>query len=552
MQTKHKKKLQLGLFGSFIARWSDGTPIDISGDKKRSFIAMLATAAEGRHSRSWLQEKLWSRAGEKNGRASLRKTLTRLKADVGEVGFNTLFRTSYSEIQLDLDQVELIGHRSDGDFLEGINIFEPGFQKWLRETRNFYEKGAISVDLTSKKKRTVPSIAVIPFLSFTNDPSERHLGDMVSLEISRTLSRSNMINVISHLASRQFCISSVKLETVKSSLDVDYLVSGTINVQGKTFQLDVDFIDVSSGSVIWTDRFYGKMNEFFHNDCESIFTISNRIGYAILSASIELSMSRPMPDVPSHALLMSSIGLMHSNDLSQFNRAKNGLNELIFNREIKDSKLHAWLALWHMITIPQGWAESLQKADLNANICIEEALAIDSGCAFSLAIDAMVKNGQPQTVNQAVAQLREAKINEPNNSFAWLMDARVNAFEGDGDNAVFSAEKALRLSPIGPQKYFYQNIAATAYLSAEKYEDALSLINESIAVNAYHRSSLRVKTVALYKLGRQKEAEEAMGTMRSIDPSLTVANYLETHPAGRNKIGKAWAHAMEKSGLPRN
>ncbi|MEP4354305.1 MAG: hypothetical protein ABJ338_14080 [Lentilitoribacter sp.] len=540
------------MFGNFTAKWSDGTPLSISGDKKRVLLAMLATAAEGRHSRSWLQETLWGRAGEKNGRASLRKTLTRIKAELGEDNYDVLFKTTYSEIQLDLDSVELVGHRLDGEFLEGINFFEMGFRKWLRDKRDFYEKGAISVDHKARQRRIVPSIAVVPFLSFTNNPDERHLGDMVSLEISRTLSRSNMINVISHLASRQFCTSSVELEAVKSSLDIDYLVSGTINVRGEQFRLDIDFIDVSSGFVIWSDSFNGKMKDFFRSDCESVITVSNRIGYAILSASIELSMSKPMPDVPSHALLMSSIGMMHSNDFGQFKRAKEGLKELVYNRKIKDSKLQAWLALWYMMAIPQGWAKSFYHADQCANDCANQALDIDPSCAFSLAIDGMVKNGRPHTLKKAVAQLREAKINEPNNSFAWLMDARIHAFEGDGENAVLSANKALLLSPVGPQKYFYENIAATAFLSAEKYDHALDLIEKSLAVNAKHRSSLRVKTIALYELDRLTEAKETMSFLRTIDSGLTVQNYLETHPAGRNATGILWANALEKSGLPQS
>ena len=54
----------------------------------------------------------------------------------------------------------------------------------------------------------------------------------------------------------------------------------------------------------------------------------------------------------------------------------------------------------------------------------------------------------------------------PNESLAWLLKGTLHAFKGEGEQAVYGTEHALRLSPLDPLRYFYDSLAATAALSA--------------------------------------------------------------------------------------
>ncbi len=351
----NKCVLRLRMFGAFSAQWSNGKIIEIRGNKQRALIAVLATAAGGKHTRGWLQETLWGRSGAKHGRANLRRMLSDLKIIFAEE-FDLLFSVDHADIQLNLDHIALEGDIRDGDFLAGIDIWEDGFRNWLHEKREYYKYA------TSRPARdpvvTAPTISIVPFLSIHQNDAERHLSDVVALEVSRALSRSTMINVISHLSSREFSGKVVTLSEIRDNLKVDYLATGSIRVNGQEFSVDVDLISAESGNIIWTRNFSGVFGDIFENQRGTAYEIANQIGHGILSASVELAKTQPLPNIESHALLMSAIKWLHSNDLAEFKKSLELLQELTQNRRIKDANLYAWMAFWHLHAIPQGWSSN--------------------------------------------------------------------------------------------------------------------------------------------------------------------------------------------------
>lgn len=65
---------------------------------------------------------------------------------------------------------------------------------------------------------------------------------------------------------------------------------------------------------------------------------------------------------------------------------------------------------------------------------------------------------------------------------AWLWKGTMHAFKGEGDEAVEGVERAVRLSPLDPRRSYYDSLAATAYLSAEKFDRAIELARRSLRV----------------------------------------------------------------------
>ena len=78
--------LQLNVIGPFDLRRTDGSRVTITSKKARAVLAMLAVAPGGRRERRWLQYKLWSERGEREGAASLRQTLSALRRALAPMG----------------------------------------------------------------------------------------------------------------------------------------------------------------------------------------------------------------------------------------------------------------------------------------------------------------------------------------------------------------------------------------------------------------------------------------------------------------------------------
>ena len=191
----------------------------------------------------------------------------------------------------------------------------------------------------------------------------------------------------------------------------------------------------------------------------------------------------------------------------------------------------------------RGMSASERRERVNA------ALDLNPECAFSLTIDGLVRNNLLKRPDESQECYDRALEIDPNNALAWLLTGTLNAFVGKGDVAVQQATRALSLSPLDPHLYFFESLAATCHLTAFDFEKALELADRSMISIRRHASTHRVRTIALYGLGRYDEARQSAQELLRIEPGLTVENYLRNHPAALYPTGKYWAKALGESGI---
>ncbi|MEO0636141.1 MAG: hypothetical protein AAFY73_05780 [Pseudomonadota bacterium] len=541
--------LEVRLFGAFSMQWEDGTPVYVSSIKARALIGLLCLAPAGTHSRAWLQECLWGRAHNQTDRINLRQALTKLRKEFGP-RFDDVFTLTTADVAINLDRLRLLGDRRDGRLLEGIDIAESIFQGWLEDKREAStDLGPVLKQPLRRPEELLPSLAVLPLMAVSGADVESHGGDMIALEVIRALSRSKLMNVVSHLSSRQFQVRTISLGEVRESLQVDYVMSGTVRLSGSHVNLEAELLDAETGRILTSLPFETRLDDLLAGRSEMIRKLSNTIGQAVLSASVELAQNTPLPDVPAHALLMSSINLMHRPDIAPFARARRNL-EALTSRLPTHSIPKAWLAKWYILAIAQNWSSDVSVDTLMAAKWANEALEANPTCSFSLAIDGMVQNQNIQQIDKARERFDDALEIDPNNAIAWLLKARLHSFTGSSADAVKCARQANLLSPVDPNRYFFQTITATAYLANNEPRKALDLANRSLASNRTHASTLRVKTIALEQLGEHHEAAQVAQSILKLEPSFCIEAYRKSHPATEFSIGGIWADALRSAGIP--
>lgn len=550
--------LKLRLHGTFAAYWHDGSEIDLRSVKLQALLALLAVSPSQRRTRAWLQDMLWGRSGPELGRASLRRGLSNLRQQFGE-RFDDIFEVTNDSLRFREGVVEIIGEPGDGDLLEGIDIREDAFEDWLLARRLTGVMPTVRVSSQEPTRegrlflndpaRVTPSIAVIPFVALTPEGHDSSLGDLFAQEITRSLSRSHLLTVISHLSSRCLSNQALGLQELRDKLDVDYAVNGCLRLQGDAVRIDVDFIDVHSGRVCWTREFFGSLSDFFAGNDATVQQVTSTIGEAILTSELELATSQPLPDVPSHTLLMSGITLMHRQTLASFSKARTYVEEVI-RRAPKHSVVHAWLGKWYILSVQQGWSINLSKDTQTACDCTQRALDLDPDCAFSLAIDGFAQNNLMKRFDTSLERFDAALDRDPNSALAWLLKGTLHAFVDDGPHAVECTNRARILSPLDPHRYFFDSLSATAQLANSDYAAALELAEKSLRANRRHTSTLRVRTIALQQLGREAEAHASAAELLKLEPTLTIEHYLHKHPAAGFRTGREWADALRAAGVP--
>jgi len=394
-----------------------------------------------------------------------------------------------------------------------------------------------------------PTLAIVPFSDRTNISVHHFFGEIVAEELIRTLSQSHELNVISRLSTTALRDRGMNLAEISGHLNANYVLSGSYRVVDLHFGLDLELADAKSGQVIWVDRLDGRVDEVISGQRELIHHVVAGVSAAIESREVSRAQSQALPNLESYTLLLGAIGLMHHLSLRDFEEAHRLLETLI-ERASRQSLPLAWLGKWHVLRVQQGWSEDPQHDARRALQCTTQALDADPHCALALAVDGIVHTNLLKRLDIAQDRYELAIETNPSESLAWLLKGTLHAFRGEGRQAVLDTERAGLLSPLDPHRYFYDSLAATAYLSAHQYDRALEYAKRSLRANRTHTSTLRAIAVAQLKLGRADEARETTAELMSREPTLTVSGWLERSPSSDFQIGQEWAEAFRELGVP--
>lgn len=545
-----EKLLEINLFGACVVRKAGGHGFEILGTKHRGMFALLATAPFGRRTRTYLQDLLWGTSCFDSGRQSLRRALSDIKIQMG-ADFDRLLTVNNTEITLNLPLVHFIGRPGGNEFLEGLDVRDVLFEEWLRGIRINPEQvhGLFSATSQPPPPAILPTIVVLPFRAITPDPQNAILGDWLAEEIARSLSRSNLLEVISHLSSRELSRTVIDLERVRDRLKVDYCVIGSLRVIDNTVILGVDCLDAASGRIIWTRQFTGKIAEFLTENSPPVVEVVQTVGRTVASEAVRHVRGRHVADLEDHQLLVAGVGLMHQQKLVSFARSRELIEEAI-RRAPRAAEARAWLGEWHVMSVFNGWTTDAARDTQIALDCAARALDIDPENAFCLTIDGVVHNNLKQDLGIAQQRFDAALDLNPNESMAWLCSGILDAYRDDGASAVRRVEKAIRLSPMDPFGYFFDSLAASAHLAAQDYSNALKFADRSLAKNDRHPSTLRARICALHYLGRAAEARATGLALLQRQPGFTLADYVKSHPAAKFQLGKNVTQALAAAGIP--
>jgi class 3 adenylate cyclase/TolB-like protein/Tfp pilus assembly protein PilF len=395
-----------------------------------------------------------------------------------------------------------------------------------------------------------PSIAVMPFEARPRPAEEGEvLGEVLAEEIIRCLSRTPELNVISRLSTSAFSGRAATLGEIGQHLQTEYVLSGSYSSDGTKILLNAELAETGSGRILWTRRMSGQVADLFSEEQEIVGQLAAEVQTALESRELARSRLQPLPSLRSYTLLMGAIALMHRLSSRDFDEAHNLLEALI-ERGRRQPIPQAWLANWHVLRVQQGWSSDPQKDAYLATESTKRALDVDPDCSLALAVDGLVHTNLLRKLDVASDRYDHAIRANPSNALAWLLRGTLHAFKSEGAEAVENTERALKLTPLDPHRYFYDSLAATACVSARQYERAIELARRSLRVNRLHTSTLRVLIASQWHLGREEEARQTAKDLLKLQPDLTVSGWLRNSPAAPYAVGQETAQALRGAGIP--
>lgn len=403
--------------------------------------------------------------------------------------------------------------------------------------------------ITSTMPQLRPTIAVIPFVA-RGSRSEHHVvGEVLADEIISSLSRTSELNLISRLSTTVFRERNASLEEVSGYLNADYVLSGAYRKTGEEIRLTIELAVPRTGAVVWSDSLTGNIHAVVTGRDELVDEIVASVSMAVMARELQRAQSLPLPTLESYTLLMGAIALMHRLSWQDFDRSRQMLQELC-ERVPRQPVPWAWLAKWHVLRVQQGWSEDPKREAELALDCGRRALAADPQCSLALVISGLVHTNLLKQLDVAQEQYELALSVNPNDSLAWLLKGTLHAFRGEGKLAIDNTQRALKLSPLDPHRYFYDSLAATAALSAGHYRRAIELSKHSLRSNRTHTSTFRALAISQWQIGLHDDARKTVRELLRLEPNLTIANYMLRSPSSGYETGKIWSNALREAGVP--
>jgi adenylate cyclase len=108
-----------------------------------------------------------------------------------------------------------------------------------------------------------PSIAVLPFDNFSNDPEQDFLADGLTEEIITALSKTPELFVIARNSTFIYKDKSVPVRQVAEEQGVRYVLEGSVQRSGERIRINAQLIDALEGNHIWAERYDREFEDLF-------------------------------------------------------------------------------------------------------------------------------------------------------------------------------------------------------------------------------------------------------------------------------------------------
>ena len=394
-----------------------------------------------------------------------------------------------------------------------------------------------------------PSIAVLPFLNLSGDPTQDYFVDGVVEDIIAALSRMRWLFVIARNSSFTYKGRTVDEKQVGQELGVRYILEGSLRKAASRVRITGQLIDATTGENLWSERFEGKIDDIFELQDQMTANVVGAIAPRLERAEIERAKHKPTESLDAYDYYLRAMANLNFGTREAVDEAL-----ILLHRAIERDPdyaaayaMAAWCHLWRKINgwmndRPREMAEGMRLARHAVELGKDDAVALTrAGSALShLAGD----------LDGGVALLDRAKMLNPNLAAAWFLGGFLRVWRGDPDGAIADFTQAMRLSPLDPEMYRMQAGMAAAHLFAKRFDEASSWAAKSFRDLPTFLMVVAFIAASHALAGRTDEARRALQHLRQLDPTLCISKLTNYLPIRRPQDLAVFSDGLRKAGLP--
>lgn len=402
--------------------------------------------------------------------------------------------------------------------------------------------------LDQTRRAHIPMLAVLPLRNLSFDPAHRHVADGVIEDIIVSLARLRDLFVISR-GSAIGLGAEASVEEVTRRAGVRYVLGGNMLAMDARLRFTFELTDAVTGSVVWADRFECGRAEVFDVQDDVVRQVVARIAGHIRRSEISRAQRKRPEQLDAYDYVLRALGCLYKFDYTSFSRARTLLDRAI-EADRDYAAAYAYAAKWHIFNVGQGWSADAQADGREAARLASLAFERDPDNSLAQALYGHAQGMLFRDYDAATEWLDRAVETSPSSAWAWVLSSGTYGFIGEGVSAIARAERALRLTPIDQQAfYFYCLLAQNHYLAAS-YREAITWARKALRHNPRFCNAIRILAASSAAVGAVDEAKQATAQLLEVQPRFTVSGYAPNCPFRSPEAVSSYLNHLRSAGMP--
>jgi adenylate cyclase len=393
-----------------------------------------------------------------------------------------------------------------------------------------------------------PSIAVLPFVNLSNDPEQEYFGDGLTEDLTTDLSKLSGLFVIARNSAFTYKGKPAKVQDVGRELGVRYVLQGSVRKSDTQIRINTQLIDTTTGGHLWSERYDRPWQDIFALQDE----IRQRIVFALKVKVTEEEQEKfrrfPTDNLEAYDSFLrglEALGRVWTERRKETNAQARQMLEKAVELDPNYASAYAGLGLTYVYDFILQWDQTPQSLG-RALTLAQKAVALDETLAMAHSVLGWVYLWQKQHA-QALAAAQQAVALDPNSFWSYFVLGEILTFSGRPEEAISVLEQAIRHNPRTSGDLL-DNLGG-AYLAAERYEDALAMLQKARSYNPDLLITHVYLAVVYMWLGREEEARAEAAEVRRLSPNLSLEVTRQILPVKDPARLERYFAALRKAGL---
>jgi TolB-like protein/DNA-binding SARP family transcriptional activator len=332
-------------------------------------------------------------------------------------------------------------------------------------------------DSPPQASRTVPSIAVLPFVNLSAAPDNAYFSDGLTEQIITTLSRVVGLHVAARTSSFRLRDRALDARSIGDTLGVATVLEGSVRREGSRLRVTAQLIDAATGYHLWAEEYDRQPEDIIDVQAE----IAGAIAHALRLRLAPALHNSPEPDLEAYDFYLRALYLRNTLKPDELGQALDFFDRAIA-LEPTFALAYAGKASVVAPAILFGYMPQEEgMGELRA--LVDRALELDPTLGEAHTALGIVRLFWDWDWTGAERSLRRAVALNPSDAHAYHHLANYFNVMGRLDDAVVARSRSLELDPLNPRTV---TVLAADYLRLGDYERALELYGRAMKLDPVH------------------------------------------------------------------